>query len=93
MDDVAESLPRYDQAYYDDNGQSGDRIALWWYERIARHLAPSGARAIDFGSGAGHFARRLSNTFVVSSCDASAEARALTSRNAPRVTIHADPGE
>lgn len=79
--------PAFDREYYEDNGQAGDRVALWFYERVAARLAPAGSRAIDFGAGVGFFARRLAKHFDASAYDGSAEARELTHSNAPTVHI------
>lgn len=77
----------YDEAYYADNSQDGDRIALWFYERIARRMAPPGARVLEFGSGTGWFARRLSRTYEVHAYDVSASALEQTRANAPEATV------
>jgi SAM-dependent methyltransferase len=50
----------YDHQYYQNNGQSGDRPALWFYARLIRHLMPEGP-ILDFGCGTGYLMRRLSN--------------------------------
>ncbi|HEY9414381.1 MAG TPA: class I SAM-dependent methyltransferase [Pseudonocardia sp.] len=49
----------YDEAYYEFNGQIGDRPALGWYTRLVRRYVGPGPY-LDFGCGTGHLLRRLS---------------------------------
>ena len=49
----------FDEAYYQGNAQSGDRIALAFYARVAARLAEPGAAVLEYGSGMGHLSRRL----------------------------------
>lgn len=49
----------YDEAYYQFNGQIGDRPALRWYVRLVRRYLGDGPY-LDFGCGTGHLVRRLS---------------------------------
>lgn len=56
---VAGQPDHYDQAYYDANGQAGDRPALRWYVRMVRRYIGDGPY-FDFGCGTGHLLRRLS---------------------------------
>lgn len=55
---MPESEPHYDEQYYEDNGQSGDRPALRFYERLARRHLGTGP-LLDFGCGTGWLLRRL----------------------------------
>ena len=55
---VAGSPDHYDAAYYDANGQAGDRPALRWYVRMVRRYVGQGPY-LDFGCGTGHLLRRL----------------------------------
>lgn len=48
----------YDEAYYEFNGQIGDRPALRWYTRLVRRYVGPGPY-LDFGCGTGHLVRRL----------------------------------
>jgi SAM-dependent methyltransferase len=48
----------YDEAYYEFNGQIGDRPALGWYTRLVRRYVGPGPY-LDFGCGTGHLLRRL----------------------------------
>ena len=49
----------YDEDYYRDNRQLGDRPALTYYVRLARRYVGPGPY-LDFGCGTGHLVRRLS---------------------------------
>jgi SAM-dependent methyltransferase len=49
----------YDEDYYRDNGQAGDRPALGYYVRLVRRYVGDGPY-LDFGCGTGHLVRRLS---------------------------------
>lgn len=51
---------KYDKNYYKSNSQSGDRPALWMYDRLWRRYLGKGP-VLEFGCGVGFFARRLSN--------------------------------
>jgi SAM-dependent methyltransferase len=65
----------YDEQYYEEQRLSGDRVALWWYARVVRHLRPQGGRLLDFGCGTGHLLKRLSPHFEAFGYDAAAFAR------------------
>ena len=80
----------YDEGYYQGNDQSGDRIALRFYARVAARLAPNGASALDFGCGTGHFSRRLARRFRSIAYDPSRYARECTARVSPRSRVVAD---
>jgi SAM-dependent methyltransferase len=83
----------FDADYYKGNEQSGDRIALWFYARIAARLAPEGSRAFEYGSGEGHLSRRLARRYRSSAYDLSPYARATTARNSPQTTIVESPDD
>jgi SAM-dependent methyltransferase len=83
----------YSEQYYQENGQDSDRIALWFYERVVRRLAPAGSRVLDYGCGSGFFVRRLSRRFLPSGFDVSPEARQLTKSNTPGVTVYGSTDE
>lgn len=76
--------------YYCGNAQDRDRIALWFYARIAARLAPRGSAVLDFGSGTGHFTRRLSERFRTVAYDVSPFARRKTAETAPSAEVIAD---
>ena len=77
----------YSAEYYISNEQHGDRIALWFYERVAKRLISPGSRALDYGAGTGFFAKRLSRHFDTDAFDPSQNARDLISVNAPDVRV------
>lgn len=83
------TLPEaFSEQYYDENGQGSDRVALWFYQRVVRRLAPAGSRALDYGCGSGFFVRRLGRHFEVSGFDISPEARRLTRQHAGDVPLY-----
>lgn len=77
----------YTDAYYDQHGLAGDRIALWWYARLLRRLRPGGGRLLDFGCGTGHLLKRLCEHFEAYGYDGSAEARSLCRLTAPDAVV------
>lgn len=44
----------YDRAYYAARGQSGGRVAFWFYYRLARRYVKKGS-VLDYGCGGGRF--------------------------------------
>lgn len=65
---------KYDANYYCWNRQDTDRPALLFYMRLVRRYFLHG-RVLDYGSGTGHFLRRLSGYFSVDGFDISDIAR------------------
>jgi SAM-dependent methyltransferase len=80
---------RYTRDYYEGNDQDADRLALWYYERPARRLAPLGSRVLDYGAGTGWLSRRLSKHFRAYALELSPHARTAIVQNAPGVRLHA----
>src|SRR5713101_586854 len=77
----------FDQQYYQRVQLDGDRIALWWYARLVRHLRPHGGRLLDFGCGTGHLLRRLSAHFEAYGYDPAPFARSRSRSTAPDAVI------
>ncbi len=77
----------YDPLYYEEQGLSADRLALWYYARVFGRLCPRNGRVLDFGCGTGHLLERLSRTFEAYGYDLSANARAICRENAPDATV------
>ncbi len=77
----------FDEEYYKGNEQSGDRIALWFYSRVAARLAPSGSRVLEYGSGEGFLSKRLARAYRTSAYDLSPYARSATARNSPATLV------
>jgi SAM-dependent methyltransferase len=77
----------YDQAYYDANGQAGDRPALGWYVRMLRRYAGTGPY-LDFGCGTGHLVRRLSAHGPASGFEVSAYSAGTARSTAPGCRIY-----
>lgn len=83
----------YDEQYYQGNEQSGDRLALKWYARLAKRLERPGARVLEFGSGTGHLSRRLADRYESYAFDLSPYAREATLRTSPTTTVISDTRE
>lgn len=83
----------FDEAYYEGNDQSGDRVALWFYARLISRLVPSGSRVFEYGSGKGHLSKRIARRFSSFAYDLSDYARGETSRTSPRTKIVSDLGD
>lgn len=83
----------YDADYYRGNEQDGDRVALWFYARVAARLAHRGDTVLDFGSGVGHFTRRLAGRFRTIAFDLSPYARQATAERSPSTRVVADLDE
>jgi SAM-dependent methyltransferase len=79
----------YDQQYFENNGQFGDRPALRWYARVCRRLlGGSGKRVFEFGCGVGWLLKHLSARHAVSGYDLSAFCRDSARRKTPSATIY-----
>jgi len=77
----------FDQAYFEAQQLSEDRLALWWYARVIRRLRPQGGRLLDFGCGTGHLLKRLSPHFETYGYDAAPFARSRSRVTAPDAVI------
>lgn len=80
-------MARFGEEYYRRHGTSDDRIALWWYARVIRHLRPQGGRLLDFGCGTGHLLKRLTGAFDAYGFDPSPYARGECRVTAPRALV------
>lgn len=90
---MSEIRPGFDSAYYESNSQSGDRLALRFYARLARRLAPPDSIALDYGSGTGYFSRRLSANFQSLAYDLSPYARSQTALTSPATRVIDDTAD
>jgi SAM-dependent methyltransferase len=86
-DASADGDPAFDDAYYREQGLDRDRLALWYYARVARRLFARPGRVLDFGCGTGHLLRRLSQGFEAYGYDVSALARVRCRENAPDAVV------
>jgi len=77
----------YDEAYYDGNGQAGDRPALRWYVRMIRRYVGVGPY-LDFGCGTGHLLRRLAAHGSASGFEISPYSAELSRCTAPGCPVH-----
>ncbi len=80
----------YDEEYYQQHGLDRDRLALWYYSRVAKRLFPVGGKVLDFGCGAGHLLNRLSASFEAFGFDLASAARGLCRENAPDAIVLED---
>src|SRR5271157_70511 len=79
----------YDRQYYENNGQSGDRPALWFYARLIRHLMLTGP-ILDFGCGTGHLVRRLSRWTEADGFEISTFARTQAQQMTPNGRFYSE---
>jgi SAM-dependent methyltransferase len=81
---------KYDKAFYQANKQSGDRIALHFYYRLASSLVKSG-KVLDYGCGMGHFIKRFTKGYEPWAYDVSTDALESVKDMAPYVNICLSP--
>jgi SAM-dependent methyltransferase len=84
---VAGSPDHYDAAYYDGNGQAGDRPALRWYVRMVRRYVGHGPY-LDFGCGTGHLLRRLGAHGAAAGFEISPYSAGIARQTAPGCPVH-----
>jgi SAM-dependent methyltransferase len=77
----------YDAAYYEGNGQAGDRPALGWYVRMVRRYLGAGPY-LDFGCGTGHLVRRLAAHGEAAGLEISPYSAVTARSNAPGCTVY-----
>jgi SAM-dependent methyltransferase len=82
----------YDEAYYELNGQSGDRPALRLYTRLVARYADGGPY-LDFGCGTGHLLRHLSTLGPAWGLEVSEYSARTARENAPGCTIVTDSSD
>ena len=49
----------FNESYYQNNKQSGDRLALVWYSKLFKKFIAQRGPVLDFGAGTGHLVKRL----------------------------------
>lgn len=87
MNQKAYSSDHYDKQYYEDNNQSGDRIALRFYARLAKKYCKKGS-VLEYGCGSGFFIQKFQPPlFKQFAHDISEYALSQTAKNNPDVTI------
>jgi SAM-dependent methyltransferase len=77
----------YDAAYFEGNGQAGDRPALRWYVRMVRRYLGDGPY-LDFGCGTGHLLRRLAAHGEAAGFEISPYSVATTRRTTPGCHVY-----
>lgn len=76
----------YNVHYYENNKQDKDRLALWFYYRLAKSYVKKG-RVLDYGSGTGHLIKRFKKDYISYAYDFSPYALSEVKRIAPHVTV------
>lgn len=84
---VAGHADHYDAAYYEGNGQAGDRPALRWYVRMVRRYVGEGPY-LDFGCGTGHLVRRLAEHGGAAGFEISPYSAGMARKTAAGCPIH-----
>jgi SAM-dependent methyltransferase len=84
-----DSIVSYDQKYYEENAQIGDRPALWFYARLIHRLIQHGP-ILDFGCGTGYLVRRLRRWTVTDGFELSAFARSHGEKLSPTSRFFSD---
>lgn len=82
----------FDQAYYQANGQLGDRPALRWYARLSARYLGRGS-VLDIGCGTGYLLKHLSRQGRADGLEVSQFSAAAARKNSPDSTVVTDPGE
>ncbi len=82
----------FDETYYSNNGQIGDRPALRFYTRLVRRYLNAGP-ILDFGCGTGHLVKHLSRLGEADGFEVSEFSAEAARRNAPRARVFTDPAE
>ena len=76
----------FNETYYQNNGQSGDRPALKLYYNILRRYLTSG-KVLEYGAGEGYLTKRIATTFSSYSYDISEYARKNIRKLSPSSTV------
>jgi SAM-dependent methyltransferase len=79
----------FDETYYRNNGQLGDRPALRYYTRLVRRYIGSGPY-LDFGCGTGHLVHHLARLGSAAGFEISEYSAEIGRKNAPGSTIYTD---
>lgn len=77
----------FDEDYYRNNGQLGDRPALRYYVRLVRQYVGPGPY-LDFGCGTGHLLRRLSGAGEAAGFEISEYSAEQARRTAPGCSVY-----
>jgi cyclopropane fatty-acyl-phospholipid synthase-like methyltransferase len=85
--DSGQDSRAYDADYYENNGSSGDRIALRWYAALIERHAPAG-RAVDFGAGPGWMVRRVATRRSCDGVEISEYARRECAERNPGASVY-----
>lgn len=86
---MVSDLRAFDEQYYDQNRQLGDRPALWFYARLTQRWLGPGP-ILDFGCGTGFLLRRLKQRISVAGLELSEFCRVRLNIDLPNVTVYED---
>lgn len=79
----------YNEQYFEQNGQGGDRPAIRWYAQVCqRLLGRAGCDVFEYGCGMGWLLRRLQQQHNVAGYDLSDFCRQQSRQIAPQATIY-----
>ncbi|MCW2529512.1 MAG: class SAM-dependent methyltransferase [Pseudonocardiales bacterium] len=79
----------FDEEYYRNNGQLGDRPALRYYTRLVKRYVGAGPY-LDFGCGTGYLVRHLAGVGPASGFEISQYSAAIGRKTAPGSTFYTD---
>jgi len=78
----------YDEDYYRNNGQLGDRPALRYYISLLRRYVTAHGPYLDFGCGTGHLVRRMAALGRASGFETSEYSAGQARRTAPGAAVY-----
>jgi SAM-dependent methyltransferase len=82
----------FDEEYYRNNGQLGDRPALRYYTRLVKRYVGEGPY-LDFGCGTGYLVRHLAGLGPAAGFEVSLYSAAIGRETAPGSTFYTDVAE
>ncbi|MEP7104010.1 MAG: class I SAM-dependent methyltransferase [Candidatus Dojkabacteria bacterium] len=86
MQFVKEDQKYFNSKYFNNNGQSGDRLALQFYFDILKNYLKDG-KVFEFGCGEGYLSKRIATKFDSYAYDLSEYCRNKTKEISPKSTI------
>lgn len=83
----------FNEDYYNNNGQSGDRVALQMYFDIFKKFLPTNSKVLEYGSGVGHLNKRLATKYEAYAYDISEFALNEVKKLSPQSKIYKKESE